>query len=380
MQIFEHALTSDPIYQQAIAQQLSDQESIAISRSALLPTIAINSRIQTPNQNETTLSITQTIFDFKKNSHLNASYHTANQAEANLNAANQDLMIRVSKNYFAILNDEENLQLLTENKKSYANQLKQVLAQYQARLKTIIDVNTAEAAYDRAAADEMRAQTQLMSDKENLRIQTGRFYNIISQPNKKLPILSKKISLNNWTMTALQQNWEIKSAQLAATNARENIKEQYAGHFPLLNAEANYGRFNKSLSLNLIIPIYQGGFVSSKTRQAHDNYQIETQKLDLKIREVIKKTRENYFNLQNGIKQIEADKKSIHSAEKSLTGMLIGYDAGMMTLTDVLNQQQKVFQAKQQYVNDYYNYLNHYLLLKQAAGILSTRDLFVFFH
>ncbi|MBV9576869.1 MAG: TolC family protein, partial [Gammaproteobacteria bacterium] len=59
----------------------------------------------------------------------------------------------------------------------------------------------------------------------------------------------------------------------------------------------------------------------------------------------------------------------------SLEGIKASYGVGTETLVDVLNQQQKLFQAQTQYASDRYAFVNNILALKQAAGTLSFDDL-----
>ena len=133
--------------------------------------------------------------------------------------------------------------------------------------------------------------------------------------------------------------------------------------------------YTKSVTLNLVVPVFQGGYVNSKTRQAQDNYQVAAQKLEAQLRNTINDTHQSFLGIIAGIQKIKADKETIHSAQSALQGMEAGYRLGSQTLIDVLNQQQKVFQAQLQYAADRYEYVNNLLLLKQAAGTLSPQDL-----
>jgi outer membrane protein len=130
-----------------------------------------------------------------------------------------------------------------------------------------------------------------------------------------------------------------------------------------------------TVSLNLGIPIFAGGGVVAQTNQARYQYQIALQKLETAIRTTVSNTRQSYLGIQLGIEQLQADRQAIKSTISSLDGLRSGYHVGTQTLVDVLNQQQKVFQAQTQYATDRYAYVNNLLLLKQAAGTLSVQDL-----
>ena len=118
-----------------------------------------------------------------------------------------------------------------------------------------------------------------------------------------------------------------------------------------------------------------GGGNIAQTKQAVYNYQNAQQQLDQTTRNTLNSTRQSYLGIVAGISQISADKEAIKSSISSLQGMEESYKVGTETLVDVLNQQQKVFQAQTQYAKDRYAFVNNVLALKQAAGTLSFDDL-----
>ena len=215
--------------------------------------------------------------------------------------------------------------------------------------------------------------------------------------------------MNAWVETAERQNWSIIAAQYASRAAMENIKQQAAGHYPTVSLQGSYNvaysntvgnsavnslesntpptaingtllpgtshSTDATLSLNLGIPIFQGGQVVAETNQAKYNYQLTTQQLEQSVRTTINNTRQSYLGIILGIKQIQADREAIKSTMSSYQGLFEGYRVGTQTLVDVLNQQQKVFLAETQYSADRYAYVNNLLKLKQAAGTLSVDDL-----
>lgn len=409
---YQHALCSDPIYQQAIAQHFSDKENVPISLSRLLPQAGINvsefwvkSRSsgvislvggQSYRGYDAFLDIKQTIFDFGKFAAVDNAYSISKEADANVNAAIQALIIRVANAYFAVLRDEDNLVYIKSTKAAFAKQLDQVTEQYKVGLKTVTDKYTAEASYDSAVANMIAAETQLKDDRENLRVITGVYYAHLSPLNDSFPFVRPRpANMEAWVATSLRQNWSIKSARYAANAARAVIKEQFAGHLPTLEAEGSYDlNFERimsssspffptgasktrtaTLKLNLAVPLFAGGGVIAKTHQAQYNYAVACQNLEQQIRTVVNSTRQSYLGVIAGISKINADKKAIQSATSALDGMQEGYRVGTQTLVDVLNEQQVVYQAQTQYAADRYAYVNNVLALKQAAGTLSQNDL-----
>jgi outer membrane protein len=130
-----------------------------------------------------------------------------------------------------------------------------------------------------------------------------------------------------------------------------------------------------TVSLNLGMPLFSGGQVVAQTNQARYNYEAANQKLEATLRNIMNTTRQSYLGVMSGIEQVQADRQAIKSTFSSLDGLRSAYRVGTQTLVDVLNQQQKVFQAETQYATDRYAYVMSLLTLKQAAGTLSEEDL-----
>ncbi len=422
VEVYQQALYSDPIYQQAIAQRLSTQEGVPINASALLPNVfaQINPTVTrsafagnnydtnvagvplSPRNNtnlfyDLSLNVTQTVFDYAKFANLSTALANSKGADASLNAALQNLMVRTANAYFAILRDEENLSYSEASKLAYANQLDQIRQQYEVGLKTITDVYTAQASYDSAVAISLAAENAVDKDKENLRVITGKYYNKLAALGEDFPLLHPQPdNIDTWTKTAQRQNWSIKAAQYAIDAARYVIRQQFAGHLPTVALQGvldkqyskdinGYNSINqptgtgtvtdRAITVNVNLPLFASGGVIASTRQAEYNYQISQQQSEQTIRETINSTRQSFLSILSGISQIKADRETIKSTISSLEGLEASYQVGTETLVNVLSQQQKVFQAQVAYATDRYAYVNNLLILKQGAGTLSFGDL-----
>lgn len=425
LEVYRQAQSCDPTFQQAIAQRLSTKEGVPINVAALLPNInfqldpsitrtgssgtnystiiaGIGTQTIAPRNTTTraynmTLIATQPIFNFSSFTAVANAVALSKEADATLNAALQDLMIRVANAYLAILQDEDNVTFNAALKRANAEALDQANQQYKVGLKTITDVYTAKASYDSSVASYIAAQTILANDKENLRVITGRYYSHLSKLSENFPLIRPQpANIDIWVRIAQRQNWTIKQQQYQVSSNLQLIKQAFAGHLPTLNAQAMYQRqyqdnvngynslqqrngpgttSNREILLDLSVPLFQGGLVVSQTNQAIYNYQAAQQQLELTIRNTINNTRQTYLNLLSGISLIAADKQAIRSNISSLEGMEASYRVGTETLVDVLNQQQKLFQARLTYAQDRYSFVKNILLLKQAAGTLSFNDL-----
>jgi outer membrane protein len=418
LEVYQQALCSDPIYQQAVSQRLATKQGVPISLASLLPSlvmtvnpsitrsgfsganthgIGFTARNNTVQNYELALTATQTVFDYSQLANLKGSVATSKSADATLNAALQDLMIRVANAYFAILHDEDNLRYSYASKQAYAEQLSQTTHQYKAGLKTITDVYTAQASYDNATANVIAMQTALENDRENLRVITGKYYPKLSSLSEAFPLVSPRPrQIDEWVRRSQMQNWSIRSAQYAVDSARQTVRQQFGGHLPTVNIQGQWDRIytkningyaniaqrngtsteaDKQIMININVPILSGGAVVAETNQAIYQFQIAQQQLEQITRATINTTRQSYMGVIAGISQISADKQAVKSSLSSLHGMKANYRAGTETLVDVLNEQQRLFQTETQYANDKYHFVNNVLALKQAAGTLSFNDL-----
>jgi outer membrane protein len=413
--VYQQALTSDPAYQQAVAQMLATGEGVPISAANLLPNVGLAVAPSIAKELSSgpatvymgsyksrgytvALNITQTIFNFSQFANLAQAKATAKQANAVLNAAAQNLIIRMAKAYFQVLEDEDNLRSSKSTKTAFAKQSDQIIQQYKAGIQTTTDVATAKASYEGSVADYIAVENDLANDKENLRAITGKLYPALARLSEQFPLISPQPdNIEKWVNTTKLQNWAIKAAQYALDAAQQNIKQQFAGHLPILNVQGTYDvnfvrnmhtsaatfvnlpgtaqTHNSSITLNLVVPVFSGGQVVAQTRQAQDNYQVAVQQLEQQVRDTLNLTRQSYLGIIAGISKIQADKQAINSAKNSVEGMEAGYRAGTETLVNVLNQQQQVFIDEKQYAHDRYAYINNLLVLKQVAGTLSPEDL-----
>jgi outer membrane protein len=173
--------------------------------------------------------------------------------------------------------------------------------------------------------------------------------------------------------------------------ATQEIERQNAGHMPTLDAVAGYNNnyangtatglgngndiTNATIGLQLQIPIYQGGLVSSKVREAVANKQKAQDDLEAARRQADLDTRSAYLNLASSVAQIKAYEQALKSSQSQLDSTNLGYEVGVRTSVDVLNAQQQYFSAKRDLLQSRYTYLVNILALKSAVGLLSEADL-----
>lgn len=254
------------------------------------------------------------------------------QADAVFNSASEDLIIRVSQAYFNVLRDEDNLVYSRANKENLKKALENTIQQYKEGEKTQTDVHMAKSSYETAAASYVAAETTVAGGKEDLRAITGNTYARLDKLSERFPLVwPHPRDMEMWAEKARRQNWSVKAAKYA-------------------NAIA-------------------------ETNRCTCEYLITSQQLEQAIRSAMNTASHSYLAIITDIKKVQADKQAIQSAVYSLQGLKEEYRSGDRRLVEVLDQQQKVFQAQTQYATDRYAYINHRLELKKAVGALNSQDL-----
>jgi len=303
-------------------------------------------------------------------------------------AAEQELMIQVVERYFQVLDAQDNLKFAESEKKAISRQLDQATQRFEVGLIAITDVKAAQARYDLSVSQEIQAISGLVEAKDSLREVVGTYYDKLAPLTEDLELVRPQPeSSDTWVEKAKQQNLSILTAEAAAELARQEISRQRAGHYPTLdlNAGSNYRdtgigvipveRYDNEIGVQLNIPVYQGGAVSSRTREARNRFQEATEQLQQEIRAAEFETRNAYRGVMTDIAQVQALGKSLESTEIAVEAEEAGFEVGTRTIVDVLDATRENFLARLNYARARYLYVVDQLRLKRAAGILAREDI-----
>ena len=400
--VYKLALVSDPQYLAAIEAHSAALEVVPQARSALLPNIGINGnasrdRYDPRNEGDTTYStnqtysvgLRQTLYQRERFIQLQQANNLVAQADARLIAAQQDLILRVATRYFLVLGGQDNVEFVISDKEAIGRTLEQAKQQFEVGLAAITDTLEAQARYDIAVSNEINAEQLLADTEEALRELTGELPISPEILRPEIPLLKPDpANQDEWVTAAGAQNPLILAAQSAAEVAKQEIQVKNSGHYPSLDAIADYTyldntfggiqplkRNDGSIGLELIIPIYQGGLVSSQTRQSRYEYNQAMEELVQQRRATERQTRDNYRGVLAGISKVEALNNAVISNEKAVQAAEAGFEVGTRAIIDVLDAQRDLLAARRDYARSRYDYLLDTLELKQAAGILAATDL-----
>lgn len=404
---YNMAETSDPVYLETEANYRATLESRPQARAQLLPEVGLSASTFHNDQDISTSG--PSAFgagDFAFNSHgysldlrqplFRAPAYLAyqqtdtiiRQAEAELQAARQDLAIRVTEAYFNLLAAEDNLTFARAEERSLERQLEQAKQRFEVGLTAITDIQEARAGFDRAAAQVIEAENAVDNAREALREITGEYVTRVNGLSDEIPLVKPNPEdIDLWTSQALEQNFNVIAAQHALDTANQEIKVQKAEHLPTLDLVASTGydktggRFGDTqmhadaIGIELNLPLFQGGVVTSRTREARNLYDANLQRLHTSQRTTQSLTRQAYLGVISGISRIKALEQAVVSSETALEATNAGFDVGTRTAVDVVDAERALSDARRNLARARYDYIVDSLRLKQAAGILSAQDL-----
>ena len=402
--IYDLAVDSDPTLREAEQTLYATREVKPQARALLLPNFGVTGDVQYQNvdsSGRTTFGsfnrsdsystqgaaavVNQSVYDRADWVRLSQADDTIAQAEAQYRDAQINLMVRVTQAYFAVLEAADAVRVNEALVAADERQLEQSRQRFEVGLVAITDVNDSQAAYDRSRANLITAENNLDNAWEALRRIVGPVSVPLARLGDRLPLAPPEPNdINIWAETALANNYSIIAAREAAEAARKDIEIERSGYFPSVDAQAGYdisrsgAEFNTDsdtgfVGLSVNIPIYQGGAVASRTRQAGHQFRAAQDRLDQQRRAVINQVKDAFRGITSSISDVRARQAAIVSARSSLESTQAGLEVGTRTQVDVLNAQRALFQAEFDYLAARYDYIINGVLLHQATSTL-TRD------
>lgn len=409
LSVYRDAAAYDAQFASARSALDAGREKLPQGRSGLLPTIGLSasttwneaeytSRTTPPttraadyNSNGWTVSLTQPLFRWQNWAGYQQGELAVVQAEAQFAEAQQDLIIRVAQAYFDVLLGEEAVATAAAQKKAIAEQLESAKRNFEVGTATITDTHEAQARYDLAVATEIAAQNDLSVKRQTLRTLAGKDYEGLralkpgAQIGRPQPDDAAK-----WAETAEGGNLSVQKAQAALEIAIQELSKQRAGHYPTLDLVATHGKSGTGYSsssgggvdtktstvgLQLAVPIFAGGYVSSKDREAVALKEKAYADLENARRQAALGARQAYLGVTSGLSQVTAYQAALASSQAALDSNKLGYEVGVRINIDVLNAQSQLYDTRQKLMKARLDTLVAQLKLKAAAGNLGENDL-----
>lgn len=411
MDIYQQALTHDPTLASALSANKAAQEIIEQGKALYRPTVNFNasaSASQTDikfigtgfNQFRTEgrqnfegynygVEARQPIYRKQNLVQMDQSKTQVSQADKQYHLSQQELILRTTQAYFDVLIAQDKIDLIAAQKAAIQSQLEQAKATFEVGTSTITDVNEAQARYDLIVAQEIAAVNEHQIARRSVAAITGEVPAKLATAKADIQVKPLSQSMQDWQQVAVQNNLNIQIQQDALKLAEQEVERTQAGHLPTLDAVASYTKNyanggtsgvgndldNATIGLQLQIPLYQGGAISSRARQAVLNKQKALDDIEIARRQTDLETQRAYFNLSTTIAQVRALEQALISSQSQLDSTKLGYEVGVRTSVDVLNAQQQFYSAKRDLLQARYNYLVNIIRLKSATGLVGEADL-----
>ncbi len=377
--VYQEAVLNNADLAASRADYAAQSEIVPQARAGLLPNLSagydINdtrtaldqpSAVYNRSGNSYRAQLSQPLFRADRWFQLKAAKAVDEQAAVQLSATEQNLILQSAQAYFSVLRAQDNLATARAEENAFRRQLDQSQERFNVGL----------------------------SDKTDT-LQ----YNSIQGIVHTLPVLAPiPNDASTWVDTASRQNLDLLASNYAVEAAEQTLRQRKAGHAPTVDAVAQYQKGDndnlgfsnpstlpgvsygsdvsqRSIGVQLNIPIYSGGLTSSQVREAYARLTQSEQQRESLRRQVVENTRNLHRAVNTDVEQVQARKQSIISNQSSVLATEIGYQVGTRNIVDVLDAQRQLYSSVRDYNNTRYDYILDNLRLKQAAGILSPGDL-----
>jgi len=404
--LYESARGFDAAFQSAKAQYDANLHKADQAKANLLPTVGLtasanSTTLNTESSNppssrtfdtqSTSVNLTQPLYRPANLASYEQGKRQADLAEAQLRAAEQDLIVRVSQAYFDVLNAQDTLAFVGAQKTAVAEQLASAKRNFEVGTATITDTREAQARYDLVIAQEIAADNDLRVKKlalDQLVGKTGTAPKPLAA--SELPaLLPTDVSV--WVDQSQDIHPSIKQARIAFDVAKLETEKAVAGHKPTLDLTASYNlnsnvggtslsstssRTNSSaVGVSFNLPLFAGFATQNRVRETMSLEEKARADLENAQRTVAQGTRAAFFGVVSGLGQVKALQAAEASSQSALDANKLGYQVGVRINIDVLNSQSQLYQTKRDLSKARYDVLVGGLKLRQASGSLKTDDL-----
>ena len=401
--LYASARGFDASYQSAQSQYTATLAKADQSKALMLPTVGLNAGVsrthldnsvaptRTYGAQQATLSASQPLYRPANRAAYEQGMRLVDLAQAQLLAADQDLIVRVSQAYFDVLAARDTLNFVKAQKAAVAEQLASAKRNFEVGTSTITDSREAQARFDLSNAQEIAAENDLRIKKLTLDQLVGKADaqpQVLAQP-LTLPALVPN-DVSTWVQQAETTHPLIQQSQIALDVAQLETQKAQAGHQPTVDLTAAYNVTQNDGSASLAtdfrtraatvgvsfnMPLFAGYAIQNRVKETLALEEKARSDLDGARRAVSQFTRSAFFGVQSGQGQVKALEAAEASSQSALEANQLGYQVGVRINIDVLNAQSQLFQTKRDLAKARYDVLVGGLKLRQANGTLKADDL-----
>jgi protease secretion system outer membrane protein len=402
-QVYEAALEQDASIRASRATADSGRERLPQARAGLLPQVSASAGRNSNNLDTTapnilgtpvttndqyfsdnrTVQLRQPLLNMQRWHQFQQAKSVVEEVEANLDREFQNLVVRVASAYFESLMADEQLDLVLAHKKTYTALVDAANKGFAAGSGTRTDIHDAQSRLDMATAQELEARQNQDLARRQLQLLVNQPVAQIAKLNVAALQLSPPMpaNLDEWTRKAELASPEMKALQARLDAARREVSKAQAGHLPTLDAVAQWSNSgsenttrvnsryeNKSIGLQLNIPLYSGGYVNSTIRQAVAEQTRAEESLEALRRDLGVRVHKEYRGVSEGVMRVKALEQAARSAEQMMKSTQMSLKAGSRTQLDVLNAQQQYTLALRDLATARFVYLLSNVRLASLVG------------
>jgi len=314
-------------------------------------------------------------------------------ARADLESAEQDLIVKLAQAYFDVLAAQDTLATARTSKKAIAEQLASAKRNFEVGTATITDTREAQARFDLGTFQEIAAENELLTRRIALDQLVGR--SGIEPLPLAVPVRLPEVvpaNAEEWVTVADGLHPSVRKARLAQEVARLETERAQAGNLPTVDlvgaitdshasgALASVGGSrpgstrNANVGVQMNWPLFTGYAVQNRIKETLVLEEKARQDLENARRAIAQGTRVAYFGTQSLKAQVSALEAAESSSQLALEATQLGYKVGVRVNLDVLNAQTQLFQTRRDLAKARYDVIMTGLRLRQASGQLKPQD------
>jgi outer membrane protein TolC len=325
------------------------------------------------------LNVSQSLFDWKLINTERAAQQSLKSAEYTYKDARDLVVLAVGYTYLQAIADEARIATADAQVKTAQVLYDQAEDQVKAGTSPSIDAL-------RAKVELQTRQQQLIQAKNNFAIQKLTVARVIGlAPGQEFDLTDKspynafdEVTIDDALKRAYASRSDYRAAEADAHAAEFARKAAFAGYFPSLSFSADYGAAGPHPSTatqvfdvrgTLSIPIFQGGSVHAAVLQADARLEQSRERLENLRAQIDADVRTALLNIQSSAEQVAVARSNIELAEQTLAQSRDRFSAGVTDTVEVVQSQEAVASAHEQFISSLYNYNFAKISLARALGI-----------
>ena len=399
LQAYQTAQTRDATVRAARAAADGQRERLPQAQAQLLPSLSLNlgrnhndldraqGRTSLPGEQyysfNQALQLRQPLYRKPLWAGLRQAEQLVLDADATLDRELNNLAVRVAGAYFEALLAQDQLELALKQGEFTMVQLDYARKALKAGSGLRTDIDEAQARLDMNAAQQLEARQHVdytLRQLESLLDQpAGTLARVDSARLALAP--PQPAALDAWVELAEQSSPEIASLKARREAARFELEKAQGGHYPTLDAVVQVVRsasenvttpqssyINRSIGVQLNLPLYAGGYTSSVVRQAQSELTRADELLEATRRDLGLRLQREFRGVTEGVLKIRALEQAVASAEQLLKSNRRSLEAGSRTLVDVLDAEQRLQGTRRDLMQARYVYLISMVRLQALSG------------